>query len=311
MLHTQNLSLGKVNVDTANVFLTTDLIFYMDGKMERDMAQMMNGGITVNYTQYINVKSDFTDAASEVADYGAKQTQTENRLIGFSNCVLRSIMFNCYNSGTVPGDAATSALPYVGQPKVNPLLNKYHSRGSLVKDGFRFNLNINSIPYYSSQVETDLRMFRELNKCHGNFYVNKGLYQAWPQARQDKWTNTLTDAAPSAQPGFTDLDANTTPTKQYEVNDRKAAIANQGWNGISQKWLRGMGHYNGVAFKMSDQNVQGNGVAVGSQQVDLTVEYDSTYDPWYSGTCTLSLFGEVERRMTIHKGVVAITTASY
>ena len=306
-----NESQGKVNVDTANVFLTTDLIFYQDGKMERDMKQMMNGGISVNYTQFINVKSDFTDAADQVADYGQSQTQTNNRLIGFSNSVIRSIMFNCYNSGTVPGDAATSDLPYVGQPKVNPLLNKYHSRGSLVKDGFRFNLNINSIPYYSSQVETDLRMFRELNKCHGNFYVNKGLYQSWPQARQDRWSDTLTDAAPSAQPGFSDLDANTTPTLQYEVNDRKAAIANQGWNGINQKWLRGMGHYNGVAFKMSDQNVQGNGVAVGSQQVDLTIEYDSTYDPWYSGTCTLSLFGEVERRMTINKGVVAITTASY
>ena len=305
-----NESEGKINIDTANVFLTTDLIFYQDGKMERDMAQMMNGGINVNYTQFINVKSDFTDAATEVADYGAKQTQTENRLIGFSNCVLRSLMFNLYNSGTVPGDA-TSDLPYAGQKKTNALLNKYHSRGSLVKDGFRFNLNINSIPYYSSQVETDLRMFRELNKCHGKFYVNKGLYQSWPQARQDKWSAVLTDAAPSGQPGFTDLDANTTPTLQYEVNDRKAAIVNQGWNGISQKWLRGMGHYNGVSFKMSEQNVQGNGVAVGSQQVDLTVEYDSTYDPYYSGTGTLSLFGEVERRMSIHKGVVAVTTASY
>ena len=216
---------GKINVDTANVFLATDLIFYMDGKQERDMAQMMNGVITVNYTQFINVKSDFTDAADQVADYGESQTQTNNRLIGFSNCVLRSLMFNCYNSGTVPGDAATSPLPYVTHPKVNPLLNKYHSRGSLVKDGFRFNLNINSIPYYSSQVETDLRMFRELNKCHGNFYVNKGLYQAWPQARQDKWTATLTDAAPSGQPGFTTLDSITEPTKQYEVNDRKATRA--------------------------------------------------------------------------------------
>ena len=288
--------------------------------MERDMAQMMNGGINVNYTQYINVKSDFTDAADQVADYGESQTQTNNRLIGFSNCVIRSIMFNLYNSGTLKADnfvakpnnpVYISDLPYAGQPKVNPLLNKYHSRGSLVKDGFRFNLNINSIPYYSSQVETDLRMFRELNKCHGNFYVNKGLYQAWPQARQDKWSATLTDAAPSGQPGFTDLDANTTPTMQYEINDRKASIVNQGWNGINQKWLRGMGHYNGVSFKMSDQNVQGNGVAVGSQQVDLTIEYDSTYDPWYSGSCTMSLFGEVERRMTINKGVVAITTASY
>ena len=84
---------GKINIDTANVFLATDLIFYMDGKQERDMAQMMNGGINVNYTQFINIKSDFTDAADQVADYGQSQTQTNNRLIGFSNSVLRSIMF--------------------------------------------------------------------------------------------------------------------------------------------------------------------------------------------------------------------------
>jgi len=44
---------GKINIDTANVFLTTDLIFYMSGKESRDMAQMMNGGISVNYTQFI------------------------------------------------------------------------------------------------------------------------------------------------------------------------------------------------------------------------------------------------------------------
>ena len=233
-----NESQGKVNVDTANVFLATDLIFYMDGRFERDSKQMMEGGITVNYTQFINVKSDLTDEADSVTDYGQSETQTHNRLIGFSNSVLRNLMFNCYNSGVVPGDA-TSDLPYVGQPKVNPLLNKYHSRGSLVKAGFRFNLNINSIPYFSSRIETDLRMFRELNKCHGNVYVNKGLYQAWNQARQDRWSVTLTDAAPSAQPGFTTLDSITAPTMQYEVNDRKAAIVNQGWNGISQSWLRG------------------------------------------------------------------------
>ena len=71
-----NESQAKINVDTANVFLATDLIFYMDGKMERDMAQMMNGGISVNYTQYINVKSDFTDAADEVADYNDLNIQT-------------------------------------------------------------------------------------------------------------------------------------------------------------------------------------------------------------------------------------------
>lgn len=132
---------GKINIDTANVFLTTDLIFYVDGKMERNMEQVLNGGITVNYIQFINVKSDITKALDQVSNYGEVQTQTNNRLIGFSNSVLRSLMFNYYNSATVPGDAATSPpLPYVSHPKINLQLNKYHSRGSIVKDGFRFNL---------------------------------------------------------------------------------------------------------------------------------------------------------------------------
>ena len=96
-----NASDGKVNVDTANVFLATDLIFYMDGKFERDSKQMMEGGITVNYTQFINVKSDLTDEADSVTDYGQSETQTHNRLIGFSNSVIRNLMFNCYNSGVV------------------------------------------------------------------------------------------------------------------------------------------------------------------------------------------------------------------
>ena len=305
-----NESDGKINIETGQVMLVSDLIYYFDGKLERDMKQMMEGGINVNYTQFLPNKSDLTGDA-DVSDYGQSDPQSHNRLIGFANETVRTIMFNLDNSGTVPGDVTTSDLPYVGQDKINPLLNKYHSRASLVQDGLSWNLNINSIPWYSSKVETDMRMFREANKMFGKFYLNKGQYQAWNQARQDKWTTTLTDGAPSAQPGFTTLDSNTEPTLQYEINDRKAGIVNQGWNGISQKWLRGMHHMNGVSFKMSDQNVPDNGVRVGAQQLDITIDYDSTYDPWYSGQCTLSLFGEVERRMTIHKGKIAVTAASY
>ena len=305
-----NESDGKINIETGQVMLVSDLIYYFDGKLERDMKQMMEGGINVNYTQFLPNKSDLTGDA-DVSDYGESDPQSHNRLIGFANETVRTIMFNLYNSGTVPGDVTTSDLPYVGEDKINPLLNKYHSRASLVQDGLSWNLNINSIPWYSSKVETDMRMFREANKMFGKFYLNKGQYQAWNQARQDKWTTTLTDGAPSAQPGFTTLDSNTEPTMQYEINDRKAGIVNQGWNGISQKWLRGMHHMNGVSFKMSDQNVPDNGVRVGAQQLDITIDYDSSYDPFYSGQCTLSLFGEVERRMTIHKGKIAVTAASY
>ena len=154
-------------------------------------------------------------------------------------------MWNVYPSGT----QSKQELPYYGQQKLNPLLLKYCSRASAVQGGETFNVNINSVPYYSSQLQTDMRFFRELNKCHGNMFVNKGTYQLWNQCRQlDNGDATLTDNAPSVQPGFTDLDDNTAPTQKYELRDVKSAIVKDGWNGISQHHLRGMNKVNGVSF---------------------------------------------------------------
>ena len=50
-----------------------------------------------------------------------------------------------------------------------------------------------------------MRFFSELNKCHGSMFVNKGTYQLWNQCRQldNNGDATLTDNAPSAQPGPT------------------------------------------------------------------------------------------------------------
>jgi hypothetical protein len=174
---------------------------------------------------------------------------------------------------------------------------------------------VNSVPYYSSDLETDMRQFRELQKCFGPLFINKGMYQAWNQCRQLRDPNglpaTLEDANPSLQPGFTQLDDNVAPTDRYELSDVKSAIATQGWNGIDQKWLRGMGHMNGVSFKLSEANVLGNGVQIGSQNVDLQMAYDATYNPWFSGECTLSLYGQVERQFVLKDGRISITSAAF
>lgn len=240
------LDTSKITIDTSNVFLQTDLIYYMDNKQNEDAEKMMTKGLAKNYTQFVNVKTSLSDTTSLTA-YAAKDPKTYNRLIGFSNSVLRNLMFAVYNSGTQDKEQ----FEYHNKPKMNPLLNKYHSRGSLVQNGVRLNVNINSVPFFSSQIETDLRMFRELNKCKGSFFVNKGMYQAWNQCRQlDAGATTQDNTEPSLQPGFTTADSATQPTAQYEINERKAAIAAHGWNGINQKWLRGMCHYNGVSFQV-------------------------------------------------------------
>jgi len=195
--------------------------------------------------------------------------------------------------------------------KLNPLLNKYCSRSSLVKDGQAYNINVNSIPYYSSRVETDMRAFTELNKCFDRmFYINKGCYQGWSQCRQDSQTADLTNGAPSTQPGFTTNDSIDKPTLQYEINERKAGIVCDAYEGVPQKYMRGQYHPQGVSFKVSPLNQLGNGVAIGSTSVDVQLTHNDTYNPYYSGSATLSLYGEVERVFSLKMGRISVTAAS-
>jgi hypothetical protein len=230
-------------------------------------------------------------------------------LIGLSNSTVRNIMWYVYNSGTQDNDK----FPYKGLSKSRlPLLNKYHARSSLSMGGTKYNMNINSVPYYSTQVDDDMRAYTELSKCKGQFYVNKAQYMGWTACRQlDNPTAALSDAAPSKQPGFCDLDDATLATKQYEINERKAGISNQSYEGVNQAWLRGMAHYMGVNFQLSEVNVMGNGLQVGSTPVDMNLDFVNTYNPYYSGSGTLTLFAEVERRLAFQNGVVILQTASY
>jgi hypothetical protein len=72
-----------------------------------------------------------------------------------------------------------------------------------------------------------------------------------------------------------------------------------------------MAHYMGVNFQLSDVNVMGNGLQVGSTPVDMNLDFVNTYNPYYSGSGTLTLFAEVERRLAFQNGVVILQTASY
>ena len=297
----------KISVDTGKVFITTDLIYYMDGRAEKDAKTMNGPGIRMTYTQFRNVVTSLTEDDG-VADYNQVVTQPYTRQIGFSNEVLRSLHFNIYDSGTQNKEK----LPYYNKQKLNPLLLKYCSRASHNQDGMRWNMQINSVPYYSSRLQTDMRQFRELNKVFGNMFINKGAYQAWNQCRQldnPSKTTDLTDANPSLQAGFTQMDDNKRPTAKYEMSDVKSAIANAHWHGINQHHLRGKNHTHGVSFKLTDANVIGNGVRVGSAPVILDWEFDSTLE--CGGYGTLSAYGEVERAFLMKNGRVEVTSSSF
>ena len=296
---------NKINIDTGRVFIATDII-YDENRYQADMKAMGDKGISRVYTQFRHLQTDLTDQ-DNVTGYAQVNSMNYNRLIGNSNQVVRSLLFNMYPSGTM-NNANKEKFPYHGLVKQNPLLLKYCSRGSLNQNGVRVNVNVNSVPYYSSELQTDMRAYRELNKCYGNMFLPKAAYQAWNQCRQlddDATQAVLTDAAPSKQPGFTRLQ-DFKPTRKYELSDVKSGMVADGWNGISQHWLRGMQRPNGICFKYMDGNVGSNGAVVGSMPMDLNIQYDATFNPWYSDQSTLSLYSEVERVFTLRNGQISV-----
>ncbi len=299
---------GKVNIETGKVFLASDLCYYLDGKTENDLEKMQKEGFPMLYTQFVDVVSTLSQD-DEITEYGVDKVQQYSRQIGFSNEVLRNLMFAVSPAGT----QNKSEFGYYGKPKLNPLLNKFCSMCSLKEDGVELQVNINSLPYYSSPIATDQRMATELSKCHGSFYLPKAVYSGWDACRQlDDVANAMTNANPSKQPGYSTLTSPTIPTRQFELNDRKMGVTNQLWQGISQKWLNGMGHYNGCSFKyMEDPSQPMNGAVVGNQAVDIRYNHTATFNPYYGGSARMMLFGEVERRLLIQNGVITVTTASF
>ena len=302
---------AKLKVHTPGVFLLTDLLYFMDGSTEQELAQINSKGLPFVYTQMVANVSSLTSKAN-VADYGSSDSQQFTRYMNLSNSVVRNVFFHISNSGTYDREN----MPYYGMKKHhNALLNKYHARSSLVQDGFRYNLTINSKPYYANEVQGSMRAFRELDKCFPgkHFFVNKGMWMADNQCRQLDNDTVIANATPTLQPGFCDLDDAAKGTKRYEINERKSAIANQGYGGVDQAWLRGQGRYNGVSLMTFPElkNVQNNGYPIGATPVDMNVEFYDTYDSKYSGTGTFVSFAEIERKLAFYKGEVVLQTASF
>ena len=293
---------GKINVVTNAVRLATDLIFYEDGREERDAKEMMTNGINMVYTEFRNVKTTLTQ--EEPTSYGVANEAEHVRLIGFSNEVLRTLLMSHYPTGT----QNNVDFENYGLSKLNPLLLKYCSRDSLAEDGVSLQLVINSIPRFPSAINFNPHFYVELADCFGSpFYLPHGAYNGATSCKQRD--NQATTAA-SKQPGFSTPESTSVATLQYELNDRKAGISNQSFMGVNQKYLRGMQKYMGVDLKKMTGNFKGNGVMIGSQAVEIDLNYKSTRNPYYAGQGELCVFGEVERIFQLSKGKVFVTTST-
>ncbi len=306
---------GKINIVADKVRMITDLVHYEDGRMDADAKKMMGEGLQMIYGELRNIETSlttngkFTDTQGNSDPHDASSSAAEHtRQIGLSNEVLRDIVISDAPSRTLRD---SKYFPHKGLANLNPLLLQYCSRDSLKEDGNKLQVTINSVPRFPAPLNQSSHFYNELRNVYGMpFYSPEGLYNGYTSCKQED-NNGI---AQTAQPGFVDNNSKSTTdvtSQRFQLNDRKMGMTNQELEGVSQKALNGMGHYYGLDFKIGGQaNFSGNGIAIGSQAVQLDYTYTATQDPQFQGNSTLNCWAEVERYFQLKGGVVSVSAAS-
>mgnify|MGYP003133530553 CR=1 FL=1 len=294
-----------IQVVTDKVQMLADIIYYEDDTVANMIKQMNAGGVNQVYTEYRNIQTTCTQTS--VDQYDDKNRTEHIRLIGFSNEVLRNILIQNMPDSSVKQE--NLEFPNYDLPNKNPLLGQYCSRDSLARDGVELNINVNSVPFFASAMNFNPQFYEELTYCHNSpLYVPHAGYCGWTSAKQ--LDNSAANV--SQQPAFSDLDSLTDATQRYELNDRCAGMCNQLYEGVGQEFMRGNLNYMGVSFQTSPaKGVLGNGIAVGSQAVEIQYTYNTTYNPLYNGNSILNIYGEVERLLVLDSnGRITVSNAS-
>ena len=313
----------KCTIDTKNVRLAVDYIFYEDGTEERVANEMMSEqGLVMPYTQFRTIKStiNFDQDVSVAADKGggssvnitegSSNTIETTRQIGLSNEIVRQLVMQQYPVGNNPTVSKNSGLS-----ATHPLLLNYCSMDSMVEDkGKTFQLTINSVPYNPSPVDHSQHGYQLHSECFSApLYCPLSAYTGWCAAKQQ---DTQADTANSKQPGYSTLTSIDTATPRFEVNVRKCGMANAKVRGLNCNTMNGMLSFKGQSFKMGMGNQSGNGIRIGSVPVVLDLNFKATRDnmlqePVHSRSQELVVFAECERLFQLKNGFVSVSGASF
>ena len=305
----------KCVIDTNNVRLLCDYIFYEDGREQQVAAQMMSqSGLVMPYTQFRTIKSTVAANADSgntvnIAE-GSSSLLEFTRQIGLANEIVRQVSYQMYPVGTNP-----DAWKNGGLAATNPLLLNYCSMDSMVeKNGRSFQWTINSVPYNPSPIDHSQHMYQLHSEAFGSvLYLPLSMYSGWCAAKQD---DNLSNARESTQPGFSILASLNIATPRYELNKRKCGMANAKVRGHSNQMMNGFGAYRGQSFKLGLGNVSGNGIKVGSTPVVLDIKHALSRDrdteaPFHSRDMELVVFAECERLFNLKNGYVSVSGASF
>ena len=309
----------KIPIDTANVRMVVDYIFYEDGKTQAVAKQMMSEqGLQMTYTQYRNVNTTLNSGITLSTDV-AEGTATEvsfTRQVGLANEVVRQLTWQLNATGNMPNDGFQR-----GMSAKNPLLLDYCSQGSLKEGGQKHQITVNSVPYYPSPIDHEQHAYVLHKQCFGApLYIPIGMYNGATSCKQRDDVQT---AQTSLQPGFSNIQYTGgayseiisgagSGSRRYAINLRKGGIANQLCKGLhQQKYMTGRGAYKGISFKLGKGNVPGNGIAVGNTPVVLDLTHNFVREDRFNRNLNLNVWAEVERSFVLKNGFVSVSSASF
>tara|TARA_B100000767_G_C19769313_1_gene539150 strand:+ start:2311 stop:3885 length:1575 start_codon:yes stop_codon:yes gene_type:complete len=299
---------GAITIDTANVKMVLDLLYFDDGTMARLRAES-NKGIPMVYGDLVTIKNAMVGDSTLAAPAAGAGSEVEKSFefdIGLSNLNIRYIVCSF----------TTSQLGTQTDPSPLSTMGKYHSLAPRkVNGGLSTQLVINNQPHYPEPVTFFPRHYTELQEIHGfPLYVPQPLYSfqgvVWDEYAVEQLKEGIT-TAPANLPavGAYCLETETVNTaggansRIIEPNNTEGTI-----NNSFQLTCAGATRYVGFNLRHTRQNVVGAGTRVGNAPVQLKLRY--TFDGnslAAKNNLNLVSFVCVERKMMIKNGRIFVT----
>ena len=173
-------------------------------------------------------------------------------------------------------------------------------------------LLINSVSYFPKPIAFSQQQYGLHSECHGKaLQIPEGFYNAYTSAQQTNRQVGFVKNKDNVQSyaNFANYEAE---DRLYRLNPYKDSFVADTIYGHPQEHFIGMGNYQGVSFRLHEQNVVGNGVRIGALPMQLEIKQNfSPFAPLFAQNMMMQAFCEVERVFVLKNGFITVSNASY
>ena len=301
----------NITIDTENVNMVMDLIYYGETTMNALEARSKGQGIPMIYGDILNIRqtlqNDPADVPAPVAGQLSSHKKSFSVDIGLDNLVVRSMLMALENTETDPGG--------------NRFLGKYSSNAPRVnsKGDMELQLTINNVPLYPNPVDMNNKLYDQTQQ------VFAGTPLQLPRPLWDYNGSCFDEYA------ITQLNSLTTPpnpvpsvgavwhsdfllglrSNSYLNWAREAGLYSASTTASS---FLGQQYYLGVNLAKTYENIRGAGIRIGNTPIRLALDYTFVKatdivlgDDFSAGNRNLSVFCNVERSMIIKDGAIMVS----